>query len=175
MLFMKHVYILFLILLISSNLLYAQNDSGNKAIEAEVNEQLWKPFKKAFADRDWKQFNDLHTDDVLRVTVRGIRIGSEYKESVKRSYQREGAPKRTIDFWLEHRVYSGDTGYEVGYYEVTSVDSNNVTQKFYSRFHIVLKKVNGKWKIAQDWDTNNINGVPVTVEDYKKGTPLGRE
>lgn len=151
---------------------YGFSQQQNEKIEKEVNEVLWKPFKKAFENSDWKLFNSLHTDDVLRVNKWGIKIGDEYKQSVKESYQGSNTQKRTIDFWLEHRIYSNDTGYEVGYFRIRSEQDDGKISEFFGRFHIVLKKIDGIWKIAQDWDTNEINGDPVTSEDFAKGVPL---
>ncbi|GJM31607.1 MAG: hypothetical protein DHS20C18_06080 [Saprospiraceae bacterium] len=143
------------------------------AIEQEVNQQLWKPFKVAWEARNWEAFNALHTDDVMRISKwSGIQLGDEYKESIKASYQKKDDRKKTIDFWLEHRIYRENMGYEVGYYRISSEEPGKEIRNYYARFHIVLKKVNGQWKIAQDWDTNNINGVPVTEEDFAKGKVL---
>ena len=152
---------------------YAQKATSNEKLEAEVNEQVWKPFKKAFEARDGKQFNALHTDDVMRIsTWSGIKVGKEYKDAIEQSYQKEDGRKRTIDFWLEHRFYRENAGYEVGYYRIITEEEGKAPRAHYARFHIVLKKVNGSWKIAQDWDVSNINGQEVTEEDFAKGTPL---
>ena len=164
--------LLLIVLLSTVGLVHSQTKVDKEAIEKEVNKQLWKPFKTAFDDRDAKLFNSLHTDDVLRVSKWGIKQGPEYKEGVLKSYEKKDAPKREIDFWLEHRIYAENIGYEIGYYRITSYRANNEVKVSYARFHIVLKKINGKWLIAQDWDTNNINGVAVTAEDFAKGVPL---
>lgn len=150
---------------------FAQAERNTK-IENEVNEQLWKQFKKALEQRDAKAFNNLHTDDVLRVNSGGIKIGSEYTDGITESYKKPDNRKRTIDFRLEHRYYSGDTGYEVGYLRISTEESGKETRKNFGRFHVVLKKVDGQWKIAQDWDTNNINGVAVTEADFDKNPAI---
>ena len=149
--------------------LYAQENMDLNVIAKEVNESVWKPFKKSYEARDWQAFNALHTDDVLRVSKWGIKLGSEYKEGVEESYKKyaNSEIKTTIDFWLEHRIYKG----EVGYYRVVNKAPGKESER-YARFHVVLRKENGQWKIAQDWDTSNINGVKVTVEDFEKGTML---
>lgn len=145
----------------------------NPEVENEVNEQLWKPFKKSWEQRDAKIFNDLHTDDVLRVSKwSGIRIGNEYKDRIIESYKKPDDRERSIDFWFEHRFYSGNTGYEIGYLKIVTKEESKEARYSYSRFHVVLKKVDGKWKIAQDWDTNNINGVEVTEADFAKNMAL---
>ena len=150
----------------------SQKTKDQKKIEKEVNTQLWKPFKHSLENRDAKTYNDLHTDDVLRVNKWGIRTGKAFKDRNTASYAKKDDRKRTIDFWLEHRIYSGDIGYEVGYYRIKTKSSDGTVKESYARFHIVLKKVHGSWKIAQDWDTGSINGVTVTAADFAKGTPL---
>ncbi len=160
---------LMLAMLFLATTIYAQDDA---ATAQDVNEKLWKPFKAAFEERDWEAFNALHTADVLRVNKWGIKVGEEYRESNKKHYSQPDNRKRTIDFWLEHRIYHGDIGYEVGYYHITSQAPGEEMRSYYARFHVVLRKENGEWKIAQDWDTSEINGVPVTAEDFAKGTPL---
>ncbi len=42
----------------------------------------------------------------------------------------------------------------------------------YGQFHIVLKKIDGNWKITQDWDTDKINGKKLSEEDFDKQKPL---
>lgn len=167
---MKRTVYLFAILLATSVL--AQEYVPNPATEAEVNEQLWKKFKASWEARDYETFNALHTDDVLRVSKwGGIKVGQEYKERVKQSYQRTPNRKRVIDFWFEHRIYSEDIGYEVGYYRVTDAKPSEESTASYAQFHVVLRKVNGVWKIAQDWDQESILGEKITAEDFAKGTP----
>lgn len=169
---MKIIYSLVFVALIGGNV-FSQQYTPDPAIEAEVNLQVWKPFKVAYEARDWKSFNNLHTDDMLRVNKwGGIKTGIEYKASVEKSYQRKDSRKRTIDLWFEHRIYSDDFGYEVGYYRVIYDEPGKDQLITHARFHVVLKKINGVWKIAQDWDTNMINGVSITAADFAKGTPV---
>jgi len=167
---MKTIKIL-IILITTASAAFSQ-PTNSVEIEAKVNNELWKPFKEAFENRDAQTFNALHTDDVLRVSKWGIKAGDEYKNSVSESYAKKGRPDRTIDFWLEHRIYKGDIGYEVGYYRIAYQTPEGENKESYARFHVVLRRENGQWKIAQDWDTNEINGNPVTKEDFDKGTPL---
>lgn len=140
-------------------------------IEKQVNEELWKQFKKAYESRDAKLFNSLHTDDVMRITPNGIRIGNEYKDLIIGNYAVEDSPKREIDFWIEHRIYTGNSGYEVGYFRIiSSIDGQ--TNEYYGRFSVVLRREEGKWLIAQDWDTDQINGNSITADDFNKGEIL---
>lgn len=166
------------IILISSLLLLglisqAQEYRHVEATEKEVNDQVWKPFKLAYEARDWRAFNELHTEDVLRVSQwGGIKEGAAYKDGIKQSYQKHSNRKKTIDFWFEQRIYSESLGYEVGYYRAISEEPGKEPTVSYAQFHVVLRKANGLWKIAQDWDSAVINGVKLTAQDFGKGTVL---
>ncbi|MEL6919343.1 MAG: hypothetical protein AAFO99_16655, partial [Bacteroidota bacterium] len=77
----------------------------------------------------------------------------------------------SLNFWFDSRHTNVHTSYEVGFYKIvflTKGEENVV----YGQFHIVLKKINGKWKITQDWDTTTINGKTITEADFVKQAPL---
>ena len=157
-------------LTIFSNNIYSQTDQ----IFKEIDEQVWKPFIEAYNKFDANKFNELHSDDVLRVNVWGIKVGNEYKESVSSKYAESKArgDKRSIQLWFEHRlVKTNNIAYEVGYYKINSIREGEERQS-YGRFHVVLKKKDNHWKIIQDWDTNQINGHFITEEDFLKKDPL---
>ena len=166
----KLLFISLFVLLISST---AFSQSEAKKIQNEINTKIWKPFIVAYNNLDAKAFNALHTDDVMRVNQWGMRIGEEYKASNTKNFEKSKAKgaKRTIELWLEDRQTNASTSYEVGYYKVTNY-SDEGEKIFYGRFHVIIKKINGEWKIAQDWDTNQVNGIKITEEDYTKNTPL---
>ena len=120
---------------------------------------------------DAEKFNSVHTDDVIRATPWGLRIGVEYKNRNRENMAKDKAQgvKRTIALWFEHRVTSDNLSYEVGYYKVRHQKPGEDPKEFYGRFHCVIKKIKGVWKIAQDWDDDEINGHKVSAEDWKKG------
>lgn len=166
---MKKLNLCIVMLALMANLGLAQ-----KAIEKEVNETLWKPFVESWSAFDAEKFNGLHTDDVLRANSNGLTLGKAYKKRMVQSFAGSIArkDKRMIHFWFESRVYSGNTGYEVGYYKIVNSRPEEDERAYYARFHVVLKKENRQWKIAQDWDTGSINGVPIDKEDWEKGTAI---
>ena len=166
------VFLLLLVLAFHSG--YSQN-SSDPSIVKEIDNTIWKPFKQTYESRDWEGFNELHTDDVLRVHDGGMQIGKSYKSSIKESYQKNVEYQVTIDFAMERRTHEGNTAYEVGFYRVVYDIPNQEPRSSYGRFHVVLKKINGQWKIAQDWDSNSFNGEPITSEDFNKATFLSLE
>jgi len=163
---MKNVVILFFLL--STTFIFAQSET-KPDFSKEIDEQVWDSFKEAYANYDAEQYLALHTDDVLRITKwSGIRTGDTFRAEIRASFSREDKPRQSIDFEFEHRIHSDDTAYEVGYYQLTRVKEEGKSERHYGRFSVVLKKIDGKWKIAQDWDTGNINGHKVTGVDYHR-------
>jgi ketosteroid isomerase-like protein len=147
---------------------------AQESIEKEVNEQVWKVFTESWTNYDAITFNSIHTDDIFRASSGGLTIGQEYKDQNTRMFENglQSGRKKTIQFSFEQRNYKGDLGYEVGYYKINVKRTDGTTSTFYSRFHVRLKKVNGQWKIAQDWDTNSINGEPITEDHWKSAEIL---
>ena len=170
---MKHFIIASAFMLIVSGL-YAQ-DSQQAATERLINNQVWKPFKRAWEARDAEAYFKVHTKDVLRITPRGILEGKAYRDDISRRYADKAPNKRTIDFWMEHRIYNEDTGYEVGYFRITSHKEDGQKDYYYGRFSILLRKENKQWKIAQDWDIDQVNGREITGDDFAKGKILDLE
>ena len=164
MLRMKHLHLLIVLCfsMIHSKEIFSQaiHDS---IITKEIGEQVWYPFIKTFTAFDAEGFNALHTRDVLRAGPWGIRTGENYFSNnvLDNTRNKEAGNVRHIAFTFEHRVHTADTGYEVGYYRLKSI-RDDITRTFYGQFHVVLKKTDGTWKIAQDWDANAISGAPVS-------------
>ena len=149
------------------------SQDASAQIHQEINETVWKLFCESYASLDVETYNAVHTNDVIRATPWGIRIGEEFKNHNVKGFKanKEKGTQRTIELWFEHRKSTPQISYEVGYYKVT-YQKDGETTNHYGRFHCVIKKIDGVWKIAQDWDTNNINGHEVTEKDWEKGTPL---
>jgi len=154
-----------LLLILASTLTLAQTKKTD--FSKEIDEQLWKSFVNSYNSRDGKNHLKIHTNDVLRITKNGIKQGKAYQDQILESYGRKGQSKREIEFKFEHRIHASNIAYEVGYFKVT-VFRKDKKDEYYGRFSVVLKKENGRWKIAQDWDIDEINGVKITKEDYEK-------
>ena len=162
----KIITLLFAITL--SPLVHAQS-----GIQKEIDQSLWKPFQKAFETLDATSLNSLYANNVLRVTPNGIDTKDAFKAG---NVDRFNTSKKNnvsirLDFWFDSRHTQKDTSYEVGFYRITSISNGNSSYS-YGQFHIVLKKIKGKWKITQDWDTTTINGKRIGKSDFEKNSPL---
>jgi len=164
---MQKITLLFLLFSICS---FAQD---TEAIQKEINQNLWKPFKAAFETLDESALNGLYAEQVLRVTPNGIDTENKFKAGNLKRFEenRKSQTSIRLDFWFDSRHTNSDTSYEVGFYrmQLTNPEGANT---IYGQFHIVLKKEDGVWKITQDWDTATINGNTITANDFEKQKPL---
>jgi dienelactone hydrolase len=53
---------------------------------------------------------------------------------------------------------------QIGYYRLIYQEDGKEVYRGFAQFHVVLKKINGKWKIAQDWDTRTLLGEDIREE-----------
>lgn len=159
-------YRTFLLLFLITSIAYSQENVKHD-FSKEIDEQLWKSFVHSFNSRNGKKHIEIHTEDVLRITKNGIRKGNEYRDQIIKNYGRKDQPKREIEFKFEHRIHASNIAYEVGYFKIISFHKEG-EKEYYGRFSVVLKKINGRWKISQDWDVDAINGVPITKKDFDK-------
>ena len=162
----------FLFFLFSFSTLQAQEK--NKETEYEINKLIWKPFIESYNQLDAKAFNQLHTADVLRAGNWGLWYGEEYKERIRKSYTRaiKGKETRKIELRIDFRRTQEDISYETGFYKVTSKAPEGKERISYGYFHVLIKKVDGQWKIAQDWDDEYFNGKKITEQDFLKAKAL---
>ena len=168
---MKQSKLLFWVLCLAP-LVLASGQTQNQRIESEVNEQVWRPFKQSYEERNAKLFNSIHTEDMIRVNKNGIQTGEEYMLKINEWFSREQAAVVTIDFAHEHRYYKKDIGYEVGYFRIKYKVDGRLMNTSYGRFHVRLKKINNVWKIYQDWDTDRIGSEEVTEIFFENATFL---
>ncbi len=150
---MKTVLWICLILVFANS---AFSQTGN--LQKEINEQVWKPFIKAFNNNDNEAFSAVHSKEVIRVSQDDNQIigYAEYFKKVPDSVKTKWKDwKRDIELRFLQRIASGDKAFEVGYYKSSS--TNTVTgekRTGYGKFHVLLKKENGSWKILMDADAN---------------------
>ncbi|PKA84404.1 ketosteroid isomerase-like protein [Ulvibacter sp. MAR_2010_11] len=149
---------------------FAQQEA--KAIEQEIIEQIWKPFKNSYEARNAEAFKSIHTDDMLRITDQGILTGPEYKENIDSWKALPDGNEITIDFAMENSNVREELAYQIGYYRVTFKKKDGAPETYFGQFHVVLKKADGIWKIAQDFDTAIVNEMPVDAVFFEKAELL---
>ena len=133
---------------------FAQSDSLQKQINADV----WKPFIKAFEAYDTDAFMAVHSKDVTRVIQDGNMIQNyeQYQFENRRNDTRNKAGKRNraIELKFIQRIAGNGKAFEVGYFKVSTVTPNGDSRAFYGKFHVLLRKESGTWKILMDADAS---------------------
>ncbi len=154
--------------------LSAQSTPSQDSLQAEIDEQVWRPFIKAYNNFDTDAFMHIHTRDLLRI-IRDNNVilkADVYAKNVEKNNRssKETGRQVSISFSFLERMAIEDSAFEVGYYKVVSRDKEGKKRNFYGKFHVILKKIDGRWKIAVDSDTS-MDGA-ITEEDFQKGKLL---
>jgi len=150
---MKTIFLCIIVIITGICSANAQSDS----IQRQINQQVWKPFIQTFNARDNEGFKAVHSKEVSRVLQDDKRIlnADEYFKPVPDSIKaRWAAYKNNLELRFTQRIATGDRAFEVGYYKSSSTNTNTgQTRTSYGKFHVLLRKENGIWKILMDADT----------------------
>ena len=166
---MKNICLFFF--LIVSVKMVAQTDV--LTLQNEIDKTVWKPFQKAFEALDGEALNSLYAENVLRVISDKIDTKGDFK--IKNIENFLAAKKNNVsiklDFWLDSRSTNEDISYEIGFFRINRTTDGN-SNVYYGQFHIVLQKINGEWKITQDWDASTVNGKKIGKDDFERKEAL---
>ncbi len=136
--------------------------------QQEINDQVWKPFLKGFNENNTKEFMAVHSKDVVRSPrdAKQVLNWDQYFAEQERGDKADKASKRkrTLELRFTERIASKDQAIEVGIYKTTYINPDGIAKSFYGRFHVVLRKENGTWKILVDTDSSENNSI--SEKDY---------
>jgi ketosteroid isomerase-like protein len=136
--------------------------------QKEINDQVWKPFILSFNNYDANGFLAVHTKDVVRspLDAKMILTYDEYLQNQLEGNKRgqESGNTRALDLRFTERIANAATAIDIGIFKVTVNRKDGSTQSFYGRFHVVLRKENGVWKILVDMDSSE--GRSIDEADY---------
>lgn len=139
-------------------------------VQKEINDQVWTKFISTFNERNTDGFMAVHSKDLIRASRDSKRV-QNFEEYRKENQQGEsGRSKRSIELRFIERMASDTQAYEVGVYKTTSFNSKGERRSFYGKFHVVLRKENGIWKILVDSDSSE--GGTIGEKDFLAANPL---
>jgi ketosteroid isomerase-like protein len=157
-----------LILLCKATITFGQS------AQQEINSQVWKPFIKAFNERDTKGFMAVHSKDVVRSSrdSKTVLNWNEYNQQTERWDQQENksSSKRQLELRFTERLANKDQAVEVGIYKTSYIQSDGNTRSFFGRFHVVHRKENGIWKMLVDMDSSENNTI--SEKDFLTATAI---
>ena len=148
------------------------NEDSLKAI----NEQVWARFTQSYKAVDGDMHASLYHPDIVRASPeRGqVMSGEAYKNMLKRMFamrSERGAKGADISFRFLERHHNEDSAYEVGIYQMQGTGRDGEPFTSYGKFQVVLKKVDGSWKILFDTDVTADqqawNAAPIRITDQE--------
>ena len=130
---------------------------------------IWSKFCQAFDSLDYQLMAEIHSKNLIRIP-NGKRIVDydSYIEKYKTDFELNKKENSTITISLRfyERINNDSIASERGVYK-TVVNKNQSEEKtFYGKFHVLLIKVKGNWKILMDYDSNE--GKKVGEKDFIK-------
>jgi len=164
---MQKIFIITIILFISCTM-HSQENKFTK----EINEQVWMPFIKGFSEGNDELLRSVHSKDLIRVMQddRQIIGYDKYFKTVPDSVKKKWREwKKSIELRFSQRIASEDKAFEVGYYKSTSTNTKTGEQRSgIGKFHVLLRKENGRWKILMDADASE----GASEESFSKAAPM---
>jgi ketosteroid isomerase-like protein len=157
---------------------FLSNTFAQNTIQKEIDDQVWKPFTEAITTQNVEKFLSVHSKDVVRVERDSKKILSydQYKSNVEKGWPgwKESIAKNKTKYSFElrftERLGNENTAYEVGYFKNESTNADGQVRKSFGKFHVVLRKEDGVWKILVDSDSNE--GKSITEEMFLAAAPL---
>lgn len=113
---------------------------------------MWSKFSQAFDALDYKKIADIHTKNLIRIpNGKQLLNYDTYLMTYKIDFEqaKKTTAKRAISFRFYKRIHNDSIASEIGVYKV---EMDN--QTYYGKFHVLLAKENGDWKIFMDYDSN---------------------
>jgi ketosteroid isomerase-like protein len=146
----------------------------SQEIQKQINEQVWKPFIASFSNHDTQGFMSVHSQDLIR-TPRDSKTLLSFDQYKKQNTEGDNKAlqqkmKRSIELHFLERIANENQAYEVGIYKTTVINAQGESRSFYGKFHVVLRKENGTWKILVDSDSSE--GGTIGEKDFNNGKPL---
>ena len=135
----------------------------------DINRDIWAPFSEAYASNDADKYLALHTQDFIRANGNDKSSSdlAGYRKEVERSFKwaAEKGGRTTIEFRFFERIASASTASERGIYKYSYFPKEGEPNIGYGKFHVILRKEAGTWKILTDYDSNE--GGKIGEADYK--------
>lgn len=130
------------------------------SILKEINEQVWAVFTDAYATNDAQKYIGLHSKELIRATGgrwKSVSDLTKYGENASADFagRKAAGEKADIQFRFLERIADEKSASERGIYQLAILNSKGELQgKYYGKFHVFMRKEEGKWKILIDYDSD---------------------
>jgi ketosteroid isomerase-like protein len=157
------------------SVLLASAVAQQTSAQQEIDEHVWRPFMAASNDFDADKFLSVQSKDLVRVApdrseVYGLdRYAREIRAGFQRARERKGLSRESEMRFLT-RSAAGDLAHETGIFRSRVTLPGGEVRIRFSRFEMILRKEDGRWKILVDKDT--AAGDAATEEEFQSATPI---
>lgn len=149
-----------------------------QTIQMEINDQVWKPFCESLTSLDTATYLSVHAKELIRIERENKKIyGYDYycattkagfEQSIVQSKKMPGI-KFEVELRFLERIATDTLAYETGYYKSVLTLPDGRAVKYYSNFHVTLKKISDKWKIFVD---SSLPLPQLTEDEFLKAKPM---
>ena len=137
----------------------------------ELNNDIWHTFPRAYGDAD--AFLALYSPDLIRAggPTNKVQGYAEFAEITRQWFADLADRGSTVDieFRFTERIADADLASERGVFRMTARRATGEEKVFHGRFHTFSRRIDGRWRIAVDYDSDE-NGT-VTAETFELATP----
>jgi uncharacterized protein (TIGR02246 family) len=144
--------------------------TGNPLLD-ELNRDIWRPFRATYRAADPEAFLALYDPDLIRAggptkEVYGFdRFAAGMTDWFADVSQR--GDSLDIEFRFTERIAAGELASERGCYRITAMLADGGDRVLHGRFHVFARKVDGRWRVVADYDTNDDGAI--TPEIFAAG------
>ncbi|MEH6535625.1 MAG: hypothetical protein V7719_04485 [Psychroserpens sp.] len=165
---LKKTVLLVVFLIASTQLSQSQSLQNLKDIN-----QVWAKFYQAFETLDHQPMAEIHAKELIRIA--GGRSILNYKTYITSYKDRFKASKvnndtNNISLRFFERINSDDIASERGIFKLIRNKDKPNEQTYYGQFHVIIKKLNGTWKITMDYDSTEFDTIGEA--DFKKARAM---
>lgn len=134
----------------------------------ELNDDIWRAYRRAFGSGDAEAFVALHSEELIRAggPAKTITAFGDYA-TMTRQWLAELADRGDgvdIEFRFTERIVSADMASERGVYQLTARRASGEQRVMYGRFHTFARRIDGRWRIVVDYDSDE--NATVTAADF---------
>ncbi|HEX5118154.1 MAG TPA: nuclear transport factor 2 family protein [Pseudonocardiaceae bacterium] len=146
--------------------------SAESDLLRELNDDIWRAYRRAYHDGDAEAFLALHSPDLIRAggpakTISGfVDYGAITRQWLAELAERGDSVD--IEFRFTERIVGADVASERGVYRLTARRTSGEQKVMYGQFHTFARKTDGRWRIAVDYDSDE----NATAEDFTAAKPM---
>lgn len=124
----------------------------------QLNNDVWEPFRLAYAKLDAAAFLDLYSPDLIRAggPPKQVFGFADYSDQIGKWFEELAGRGSSVDitFRFVERIATNDLASERGIFRIVSSRPSGEQRVFHGRFHTFSRRADGRWRICVDYDTD---------------------